>query len=79
MGSLLDSPTVGLLLIVVVVVPIVLIVWVLVRASRGHRPAPESSRAVDPGWYAQPDGSSRWWDGIGWTDDVRRPEPPDHV
>lgn len=20
-----------------------------------------------PGWYPQPDGSSRWWDGINWT------------
>jgi hypothetical protein len=33
--------------------------------------------APDPGWYADPAGSSsyRWWDGASWTAHLRAPDP----
>jgi hypothetical protein len=74
MGRLLDSPT---LLLLIVVIPLVLVVWVAVRMLRGRRPAPTSTaQPVAAGWYPQPDGTTRWWDGMGWTDDTPPAPPP---
>jgi Protein of unknown function (DUF2510) len=28
-----------------------------------------------PGWYPDGRGATRWWDGLGWTDDVAAPQP----
>jgi hypothetical protein len=35
------------------------------------------SGAIPAGWYPDPGGSNgtRWWDGSGWTENVREPEP----
>ncbi|MGO4255688.1 excalibur calcium-binding domain-containing protein [Marmoricola sp. RAF53] len=30
---------------------------------------------ADPGWYPQPDGSQRYWDGQVWTEHVQQPTP----
>lgn len=30
-----------------------------------------SAANVKPGWYPDDRGVERWWDGDGWTDDVR--------
>ena len=29
-----------------------------------------SHMSVAAGWYPQPDGSHRWWDGTAWTEHV---------
>lgn len=28
-----------------------------------------------PGWYPQPDGTQRWWDGSAWTEHLVAPTP----
>jgi RsiW-degrading membrane proteinase PrsW (M82 family) len=33
-------------------------------------PAIASSSNPTPGWYAQPNGAQRWWDGSRWTEHV---------
>jgi hypothetical protein len=46
-----------------------------VSSLRASGPARSSSPALTggpaEGWYAQGDGTLRWWDGRDWTDDVR--------
>ena len=34
-----------------------------------------SSPAAPPGWYPQPDGRERWWDGTEWTPHERAVPP----
>ncbi|MCJ1715415.1 DUF2510 domain-containing protein [Curtobacterium sp. VKM Ac-2922] len=29
-----------------------------------------------PGWYADAQGSNRWWDGMQWTEHVQQSAPP---
>lgn len=42
-----------------------------VEATGAARPAPA------PGWYPDPTGQWRWWDGARWTERVAAPLPPD--
>jgi hypothetical protein len=65
MGNALDNPTLVLLAVVIVGG----LIWLIVRLTRRT----EGEVAVAPGapgWYRQPDGTMRWWNGKDWT------EPP---
>jgi hypothetical protein len=66
MGKLFDGPLIVLPLLVVAV-----LVYLIVRLTR--RTERSLSATPPPGWYPQPDGSSRWWDGTSWS----RPAGPD--
>ncbi len=55
-------------LIVVGLAVVVVLVWLIVRLTKrteGEAAVPPAA----PGWYRQPDGSNRWWDGTDWTED----------
>lgn len=50
------------------------LVWLFAKrsdvlAAAGRIPAPA------PGWYPEPGGGLRWWNGTGWTDDRHTPPP----
>jgi hypothetical protein len=55
--------------------PVVVIVALVLRL-RGFRrtpPQPKANPLAPPGWYRQADGSSRWWDGMHWTEQAQSP------
>lgn len=68
MGGVFERPAFWLLVLVVLVVAVVALVVVL--ATKGSRKAavPASAPVGLPGWYPQPDGTKRYWDGRGWAD-----------
>lgn len=71
MGSAFERPAFWILLIIIVLVVVVVTVIVL-AVSRGGRSGTAASApqqpANAPGWYRQPDGTQRYWDGRAWTE-----------
>lgn len=59
---------------------IVLVIRALVRLG-DKRPAPVVINTVSaqapPGWYLDPQGATRWFDGRAWTEQVRPPNSPE--
>jgi hypothetical protein len=56
------------------VATVVLVVCVLVRS--GPKPPPAQPTSWPPGWYRDPAGLMRWWDGRQWTEYVKPGEQP---
>lgn len=69
-----DGQAVGLAIILGIGTIIVLAIRVLVRLG-DKRPDPIAVNAVvaqaPPGWYLDPQGATRWFDGQGWTEQVQ--------
>jgi H+/Cl- antiporter ClcA len=69
------SEKVTWILLVVLLNPVGGLIWLLskrkkLRAARGVIPPPP------PGWYPEPSGALRWWDGSRWSDVQHVPPPP---
>lgn len=65
---MLEKPAFWILLMLLAVVAVVVLVIVLaVKGGRSAR-TPVATSAGTPGWYPQPDGTQRYWDGRSWTD-----------
>lgn len=72
MGFLREPALWMMLFFVIVVGGVAALVVALVRSNDRHSgPAiTQQVPAGNPGWYAQPDGSQRYWDGRQWTENT---------
>lgn len=68
MGGVFERPAFWLLLVLVLLVAVIALVVTLAVKAGGKRAAPVAQPAGLPGWYPQPDGSQRYWDGRTWTE-----------
>ena len=50
------------------VVVVVVLVWLIVRLTKRTEGEAATPMVGAPGWYRQPDGSMRWWDGADWSE-----------
>ncbi|WP_067496633.1 DUF2510 domain-containing protein [Nocardia ignorata] len=70
------AQTVGTLFVLSIGAIIVLVIRALVRLG-DKRPSPVVVNTVSalppPGWYVDPQGATRWFDGQQWTDKVQPP------
>jgi hypothetical protein len=55
------------LAITAALVGVVLVKAVRRRTPTADPPVPTLTVAAGPGWYAETDGSTRYWDGSHWT------------
>ncbi|MFE7720808.1 DUF2510 domain-containing protein [Nocardia rhizosphaerihabitans] len=71
-----EGEAIGLAIILGIGAIIVLVIRVLVRLG-DKRPDPVVVNAfvalAPPGWYVDPQGATRWFDGRGWTEQVQPP------
>ena len=68
MGALFERPAFLIVfLLLAAAVVIVLVIVVAARSSKTATPPPVQPTGL-PGWYPQPDGTQRYWDGREWTE-----------
>ena len=47
---------------------VVVLVWLVVRLTKRTEGEAATPTVGAAGWYRQPDGSMRWWDGNAWSE-----------
>jgi hypothetical protein len=81
MGALFEKPAFLILMLLFFAIPVALLIWLVVFLSKRNRrqmelahaaqqaaPQVAAAQTTGPGWYPQPDGSQRYWDGKAWTE-----------